>query len=89
VVDGLHDCGLDGRFAYEPLDAAVERADAEGLDVSVLVLDAWSERRGPTPLHHLVRGRGRAVHVPAWELDEGYDALLGTVETACGSRSAQ
>lgn len=79
VVDGLHDCDTDGRFAYEALAPLADRAAAAGIDVSVLVVDAWSERRGPTPLHALVRGHGVVAHTPAWELEAGYAALRGTL----------
>ena len=79
VVDGLHDCDVNGRFAYTALTPIVERARALDIDVSVLIVDAWSERRGPTPLDRLVRGDGIVVHTPAWELEIGYRALTATV----------
>lgn len=79
VVDGLHDCNADGRFAYVSLTPAVDRAHALGIDVSLLVVDPWSERRGPTPLHGLARGNGAVVRAPAWELDAAYGKLLATL----------
>ncbi len=81
VVDGLHDCDAEGRFAYTALAPIADRAAALDIDLSVLVVDAWSERRGPTPLHDLVRGTGTVVHVPAWELGEGYAELGSTLQT--------
>ncbi|MEM6931703.1 MAG: hypothetical protein AAF602_32530, partial [Myxococcota bacterium] len=80
VVDGLHDCDIDGHFAYQPLAGLADRASELGIDVSVLVVDAWSERRGPTPLHDLVRGSGRVVHAPAWDLDGELARLAVTLQ---------
>lgn len=81
VVDGLHDCDVDGQFAYAALDPIVDRAAAASIDVSVLVVDGWTTRRGPTPLTNLVRGHGTVARTPAWELEDGFATLARNLRT--------
>lgn len=75
VVDGLHDCDVDGRFAYAPLAPWMDRAARAGIDVSVLVVDSGTTRDRPSPLERLARGRGSVTRVEAWELGEGLASL--------------